>query len=72
MNLGDLYTESEQTLQGSFSAVSKPKFASKYMEILEVQEAYAHRNERYPDDESFTVESARNQLIVKMASTSSN
>ena len=26
--------------------------------ILEVQEAYAHRNERYPDDESFTVESA--------------
>ena len=27
--LGDLYTESGQTLQGSFSAVSKPKFASK-------------------------------------------
>ena len=28
--LGDLYTKSWQTLQGSFSAVSKPKFASKY------------------------------------------
>ena len=28
--LGDLYTESGQTLQGSFSAVSKPNFASKY------------------------------------------
>ena len=27
---GDLYTESGQTLQGSFSAVSKPNFASKY------------------------------------------
>ena len=26
--LGDLYTESGQTLQGSFSAVSKPNFAS--------------------------------------------
>ena len=29
-NLGDLYTVSGQTLQGSFSAVSKPNFASKY------------------------------------------
>ena len=29
-DLGDLYTESGQTLQGSFSAVSKPDFASKY------------------------------------------
>ena len=28
--LGDLYTESGQTLQGSFLAVSKPNFASKY------------------------------------------
>ena len=28
--LGDLYAESGQTLQGSFSAVSKPNFASKY------------------------------------------
>ena len=27
---GDLYTESGQTLQGSFSAVSKPIFAAKY------------------------------------------
>ena len=27
---GDLYAESGQTLQGSFSAVSKPNFASKY------------------------------------------
>ena len=26
----DLYTESGQTLQGLFSAVSKPKFASKF------------------------------------------
>ena len=29
-DLGDLYTESGQTLQGSFSAVSKPNFASKH------------------------------------------
>ena len=29
-NLGDLYEESGQTLQGSFSAVSQPNFASKY------------------------------------------
>ena len=29
-HLGNLYTESGQTLQGSFSAVSKPNFASKY------------------------------------------
>ena len=29
-NLGDLYTESGQALQGSFSAVSKPNFANKY------------------------------------------
>ena len=29
-HLGDLYTESGQTLHGSFSAVSKPNFASKY------------------------------------------
>ena len=29
-NLGDLYTESGQTLQGSFSSVSTPIFASKY------------------------------------------
>ena len=29
-NLGDLYAESWQFLQGSFSAVSKPNFASKY------------------------------------------
>ena len=28
-HLGDLYAESGQTLQGSFSAVSKPNFASK-------------------------------------------
>ena len=28
--LGDLYAESGQTLQGSFSAVSTPIFASKY------------------------------------------
>ena len=30
VNLGDLYAERRQTLQGSFSAVSKPNFASKY------------------------------------------
>ena len=30
LDLGDLYAESGQTLQGSFSAVSKPNFASKY------------------------------------------
>ena len=29
-DLGDLYADSGQTLQGSFSAVSKPKFACKY------------------------------------------
>ena len=29
-NLGDMYAESGQTSQGSFSAVSKPNFASKY------------------------------------------
>ena len=29
-DLGDLYAESGQTLQGSFSAESKPNFASKY------------------------------------------
>ena len=29
-HLGDLYTERGQTLQGSFSAVSKQHFASKY------------------------------------------
>ena len=29
-NLGNLYTESGQTLQGSFSSVSKPIFASIY------------------------------------------
>ena len=29
-DLGDLYVESGQTLQGSFSAVSKPNFANKY------------------------------------------
>ena len=29
-NLGDLYAESRQISQGSFSAVSKPKFARKY------------------------------------------
>ena len=29
-HLGDLYAESGQTLQGSFSTVSKPNFASKY------------------------------------------
>ena len=29
-DLGDLYAESGQTLQGSFSAVSKTNFASKY------------------------------------------
>ena len=29
-HLGDLYAESGQTLRGSFSAVSKPNFASKY------------------------------------------
>ena len=28
-NLGDLYAESGQTLQGSFSAASKPNVASK-------------------------------------------
>ena len=28
--LGDLYAESGHTLEGSFSAVSKPNFASKY------------------------------------------
>ena len=28
--MGALYAESGQTLQGSFSAVSKPNFASKY------------------------------------------
>ena len=27
---GDLYTDSGQTLYGSFSAVSKPMFAAKY------------------------------------------
>ena len=30
LDLGDLYAESRQTLKGSFSAVSKPKFESKY------------------------------------------
>ena len=30
VNLGDLYAESGQTLQSSFSAISKPNFASKY------------------------------------------
>ena len=30
IDLGDLYAESGQTLQSSFSAVSKPNFASKY------------------------------------------
>ena len=30
MNLGDLYAESGQTLQASFSAISKPNFATKY------------------------------------------
>ena len=30
LHLGDLYTESGQTLQSSFSAVSKPIFATKY------------------------------------------
>ena len=30
VDLGDLYTDSGQTLQGSFSTVSKPNFASKY------------------------------------------
>ena len=30
VNLGDLHAESGQTLQGSFSAVSKPNFASIY------------------------------------------
>merc|ERR1712094_69686 len=29
-NLGDLYAESGQTLQGSFSVVSKPNSGSKY------------------------------------------
>jgi hypothetical protein len=29
-NLGDLYKESGHTIQGSFAAVSKPNFASKY------------------------------------------
>ena len=29
-HLGDLYAESGQTLQGSFSAVSKPNFSSTY------------------------------------------
>ena len=29
-DLGDLYAESGQILQGSFSAVSKPNFASKH------------------------------------------
>ena len=30
VDLGDLYAASEQTFQASFSAVSKPNFASKY------------------------------------------
>ena len=30
LDLGNLYAESRQPLQGSFSAVSKPNFASKY------------------------------------------
>ena len=38
--LGDMYTESGQTLQGSFSAVSKPNFASKYS--LESSRRYLH------------------------------
>ena len=29
-DLGDLYTESGQTLQGSFSSVSKPMIATNY------------------------------------------
>ena len=29
-HLGDLYAESGQTLHGSFSAVSRPNFATKY------------------------------------------
>ena len=33
MNLGDLYAESRQTEQGSFSAVSKPNLARKYANI---------------------------------------
>ena len=31
LHLGDLYTESGQTSKGTFSAVSKQKFASKYL-----------------------------------------
>ena len=30
IDLGDLYAESGQSLQGSFSAVSNPNFATKY------------------------------------------
>ena len=37
VNLGDLYTESGQTLQGSFSAVSKPNFARKYGENMRLK-----------------------------------
>ena len=33
-NLGDLFTESGQPLQGSFSAVSKPTLASKYSKLV--------------------------------------
>ena len=39
-HLGDLYAKSGQTLQGSFSAVSKPNFASKYS--LESSRRYLH------------------------------
>ena len=39
-NLGDLYAESRQTLQCSFSVVLKPKFASKYS--LEGSRLYLH------------------------------
>ena len=42
VNLVDLYTKSGQTLQGSFSAVSKPNFASKYsLELGSIWKALA-------------------------------
>ena len=48
VHLGDLYAESGQTLQGLFSAVSKPNFASKYSletGTLKLSEN-AHREEK--------------------------
>ena len=43
MHLVDQYMESRQSLQGSFSAVSKPNFASKYFDESSRRELYLVR-----------------------------